>query len=75
MTRKVSHAYYVKYCMHPWEDEKGIQVAAHNKDEAYDIAVNEAIPNANEGHYAYSAWVSSVTYQNGNYHRFNGCEW
>lgn len=65
--------YYVKYRMHDAAEEKGVCVAADNKREAYDMAVYEAVPLV-EGRPPYSAWVSSVTYQNGNCRRFNTCE-
>lgn len=48
-------------------------VIAENKAQAYDIAVYEKIPEI-EGEHPYSAWVSSVTYQNGNYREFNTFE-
>lgn len=53
--------------------EKYICVLAHNKEEAYDKAFFEEIPKLT-GEHAYSAWVVSVTYQNGNCRYFNTCE-
>lgn len=53
--------------------EKGIDIIAKSKAQAYDIAVYEAIP-AIEGTMPYSAWVKSVTYQNGKYRQFNTSE-
>lgn len=50
-----------------------VDVLAENKYQAYDIAVYEKIPEI-EGELPYSAWVSSVTYQNGNYREFNTFE-
>lgn len=63
-------AYYINYKMHQHGEELGIDVLAKNKEDAYDKAVYESIPNR-EGRLPYSAWVSSVTYQNGNHKRFN----
>lgn len=54
-------------------ETKHIDVLAKNKAEAYDKAVYEAIPEK-EGEHPYSAWVASVTYQNGNYRNFNTFE-
>lgn len=69
----MSKAYYVKYRMHHWTGEKGIAVLADNKVDAYDKAVYEAIVDK-EGCVPYSAWVASVTYQNGKYRAFNTLE-
>lgn len=66
-------AYYVKYRTWAMGEEKGIQVIARNKEEAYDTAVYELIPEV-EHESPYSAWVYSVTYNNGNYHLFNTSE-
>ena len=63
-------AYYINYKMLPCGEEFGIDVLAKNKEDAYDKAVYESIPNR-EGRLPYSAWVSSVTYNNGNYKKFN----
>ena len=52
---------------------KRISFLAKNKFDAYDKAVYELIPQE-EGEMPYSAWVYSVTYQNGNYKRFNTFE-
>ena len=52
---------------------KGIDVLAKNKYEAWDKAFFEEIPKV-EGTTPYSAWVDSVTYQNGNVKFFNTCE-
>ena len=46
---------------------------ASNKADAYDKAVYELIPEKH-GTYPYSAWVYSVTYNNGNQKFFNTCE-
>lgn len=67
-------AYYVKYLVNGvYEEPKGIEVHAHNKAEAYDIATYELIPQK-EGRVPYSSWVYSVTYNNGNYREFNTCD-
>lgn len=66
-------AYYVKYRMHDAAEVKGVCVAARNKVEAYDRAVFEVIPKT-DGRVPYSAWVSSVTYNNGKERRFDTCE-
>ena len=64
-------AYYVEYLVNGmWENPKGICVPARNKKEAYDIATYEMIPEI-EGTIPYSSWVASVTYNNGNYKKFN----
>lgn len=66
-------AYYVKYRTYSTGEERGLQVIANNKAEAYDKAFYEDIP-AIEGETPYSAWVSSVTYNNGKCHHFNTSE-
>lgn len=67
-------AYYVKYQINGWwEEEKGIGFLAKNKADAYDKAVFELIPEK-EGKCPYSAWVHSVTYNNGNVKYFNTCD-
>lgn len=64
-------AYTVEYRLNSMASEvKRISFLARNKEEAYDIATYEKIP-AKEGRVPYASWVSSVTYQNGNYKRFN----
>ena len=65
-------AYTVEYRM-VGNEVKSISFLAKNKFDAYDKAVYELIPQK-EGETPYSAWVSSVTYQNGNYRRFNTFE-
>lgn len=67
-------AYYVYYVMHPYENRLGIMVPAKNKVDAYDKAVFKLIPQKHDGSLPYSAWVHSVTYNNGNYHEFNTCD-
>jgi hypothetical protein len=66
-------AYYVKYRMYDCCEVRGIDVLASNKADAYDKAVYERIPQR-EGCCPYSAWVYSVTYNNGKYKLFNTCE-
>lgn len=66
-------AYYVSYKMTESGEVRGIEIHASSKAEAWDLATYEVIP-AKEGSVPYSAWVSSVTYNNGNYHQFNTCE-
>lgn len=51
-----------------------VDVLASSKEEAYIKAVYEAIPALNDGELPYSAWVESVTFQNGNYRKFNTFE-
>ena len=67
-------AYYVKYKLDRFGEVKGIGFLAENKTDAYDKAVYKKIPESNGGMVPYSAWVYSVTYQNGNVHYFNTCE-
>ena len=67
-----NHAYWVEYKI-IGSGVKGMQVAASSKADAYDKAVYELIPAA-EGELPYSAWVVSVTYNNGNYKTFNTFE-
>lgn len=66
-------AYYVRYKMHG-EQVKGIQVPARSKWDAYMTAQYETIPAHENGEAPYSLWVESVTYNNGNYRRFNTFE-
>ena len=65
--------YHVRYRTHQFGAELGIDVAAPNKESAYDKAVYEIIPQK-EGCLPYSSWVSSVTYSNGNCKKFNTFE-
>lgn len=69
----MNQSYAVKYKMFWGDSEKMVTIAAKSKFDAYRKADAEVIP-AVEGGYAYSLWVSSVTYQNGNYREFNTCE-
>lgn len=66
-------AYAVYYKMHSAAELKLISLLAKNKFDAWDKAVYELIPEC-EGAHAYSAWVSSVTYNNGNCRHFNTFE-
>lgn len=70
---KTNKAYAVKYRLFSADEEHTAYVSASNKEEAYERAVYEEIPKTT-GEPPYSAWVYSVTYQNGNYHRFNTFE-
>lgn len=65
--------YHVRYRLFQWSEEEGIDVLANNKEEAYDKAVYETIYDKEEW-LPYSAWVESVTYNNGNYRTFNTSE-
>ena len=65
-------AYTVEYRI-AGNEVKSISFLAKNKFDAYDKAVYELIPQK-EGETPYSAWVSSVTYQNGNCRYFNTFE-
>lgn len=63
--------YHVVYIMAYYEvADKSVDVVARNKEEAYDKAVYEVIPKK-EGRIPYAAYVSSVTYNNGNHKTFN----
>ena len=65
--------YTVKYREYKFSAEQTIIVLADNKADAYDKATYEEIPKA-IGTHPYSAWVSGVTYNNGNYKTFNTSE-
>lgn len=71
--RKDMKTYHVRYRMYQYGEELGIDVPARSKEDAYDKAVYEWIPRR-EGSLPYRAWVSSVTYSNGKYKRFNTIE-
>ncbi len=66
-------AYYIHYKLSQYGEVHGIDILAKTKADAYDKAVYEAIPQK-DGCSPYSAWVSSVTYSNGNCKRFNTFE-
>lgn len=65
--------YTVEYKMFDAGEVKRVNVIATDKADAWCKAVWLAIPEK-EGEHPYSAWVASVTYQNGNYKRFNTFE-
>ena len=65
--------YHVKYKLFDADKVRGIDVIAENKYSAYDEAVFTKIFEK-ENEYPYSAWVESVTYNNGNHHVFNTFE-
>ena len=65
--------YHVRYRLWMCGEVKGIDVPASNKEDAYSRAVYERIPET-DGEMPYSAWVASVTYQNGGYRAFNTFE-
>ena len=64
--------YHVEYKLFDADEVKDIDVIAENKYIAYEEAIEKIAEKENE--YPYSAWVASVTYNNGNYHRFNTFE-
>ncbi|MBQ3423377.1 MAG: hypothetical protein IJH34_17360 [Romboutsia sp.] len=66
-------AYTVNYKMYDADEVHKISFLAKDKYDAYDKATFELIPEK-EGHFPYSSWVSSVTYQNGNCKLFNTWE-
>lgn len=66
-------SYTVEYKLYSSDVIRSISFLAQNKEDAWDRAVYELIPNA-DGQVPYSAWVASVTYNNGNYKRFNTFE-
>ena len=70
MTRNHTYTIYYKP---EFGEVKKVDVIAKSKANAYDIAFYEVIPSL-EGTTPYSAWVDSVTYQNGNVRYFNTCE-
>lgn len=65
-------AYTVEYKEYSTGAVQSVSILAPNKSEAYYKFLDEAIEKL--GFYPYSAWVSSVTYQNGNYRIFNTFE-
>lgn len=66
-------AYTVQYKMHSAGEVREVSFLSQNKREAYIDAVWGVIVRK-EGTTPYSAWVHSVTSQNGNYHTFNNFE-
>ena len=69
---KTNRAYCVEYIM--YSPIKQVTVLASSKAEAYEKAVFEKIPQIEGGRQCYSAWVHSVTYQNGKHQMFNTFE-
>lgn len=65
--------YTVAYSMFFGDTERHIDVLADCKENAYNIATYEAIPQK-EGSHAYGVWVKSTTYRNGTVHEFNTFE-
>lgn len=65
------NTYRVAYKFYKYDSVRHIALLAKSKADAYERAVWEYIPNMWKGDFPYSAWVESVTYQNGNYRRFN----
>ena len=65
--------YTVAYRLWECAKEQTIEVFAHNKEEAYEKADFEAIPEKH-GEFPYAAWVESVTYDNGKVKTFNTFE-
>lgn len=66
---KSNKAYRVQYKMFSADMPHNIDVLASNKEEAYDNALDALFPEV-----PYSAWVYSVTYNNGNSRYFNTFE-
>lgn len=64
-------AYWVEYKMHSADEVHGMQIIASSKEKAYDNFMREM---ERQGEMPYSAWVSSVTYNNGRYKVFNTFE-
>lgn len=64
------NAYTVEYKLYSGDAVRSISFLAKNKFDAWDRATYEEIPKI-FGSCPYSAWVTNVTYQNGNYRRFN----
>ena len=69
----MSNMYDVAYRMYKGGEEKAVHVIAKNKYDAYDKATYEVIPEI-ESYSPYSTWVTGVTYNNGNYRKFNTSE-
>lgn len=67
-----SHRVYtVCYIFYASDWVRKMYVQANSKEEAYEKAVYERIPNAFKGETPYAAWVQSVKYKNGNRTTFN----
>ena len=67
--KELDMVYRVQYRLYSADTVHSIDVVAKSKADAYDKAVYDHLYK--QGLYPYSAWVYSVTYQNGNYKRFN----
>lgn len=65
--------YTVEYKMHPADKLKFVTIFAKSKEDAWEKATYEAIPER-EGTQPYSSWTAAVKYQNGNYRQFNTFE-
>ena len=65
--------YHIAYRLYKNGDVEHIDVVSGHRGDAYIDACFEAIPQK-DGKVPYSAWVESVTYANGNCHRFNTSE-
>lgn len=65
--------YTVAYRLYICDTVRYIEVQAKSKHEAYDKAVYEMIPSA-EDTVPYSAWVEQVAYSTGTVHKFNTSE-
>lgn len=70
---KAHYIYSIEYRLYKNDEIKRIAICAGNKEEAYRKAVYKEIPIIEE-QLPYSAWVASVTYNNGNYRTFNTFE-
>ena len=62
--------YNVEYRMFAHDQVKSVDVIARNKEQAYQVATFEVIPEKEEMT-PYSAWINSVTYKNGKTRFFN----
>lgn len=66
--------YNICYRMHKLSQGcRKVDVLAKNRFDAYEKAVYDVIPQI-EGEAPYSAWVNSVTYNNGNHKEFDSYE-
>lgn len=65
-------SYYVNYKLYSNDKIRGINIPARNKEDAYFKALKMIHEKENEE--AYSLWVNSVTFNNGNYKMFNTFE-
>ena len=66
-----NNVYTVGYLLYGYYSQtQFVSVLAKNKEEAYEKATYEVIPQK-EDKIPFAAWVFSVTYNNGNYRKFN----